>query len=63
MKIAIEAHALSQDKITGVGMVILHYLNELQTIDSENEYFIYTMDDLKHVNISNPRWQHVDLGP
>jgi glycosyltransferase involved in cell wall biosynthesis len=61
MKIAIEAHALSQEKITGVGMVILHYMNELQKMDSENEYFIYTMDDLKHVRLNNPRWHHVDF--
>ena len=61
MKIAIEAHALSQDKITGVGMVILHYMNELQKLDIENEYFIYAMDDLKHVDIRNPRWHHVDF--
>jgi glycosyltransferase involved in cell wall biosynthesis len=61
MKIAIEAHALSQEKITGVGMVILHYMNELQKIDSENEYFIYTMDDLKHATIKNLRWRHVDF--
>ncbi len=61
MKIAIEAHALSQDKITGVGTVILHYMNELQKIDSINEYYIYTMDDLKHVEIRNPLWRHVDF--
>jgi glycosyltransferase involved in cell wall biosynthesis len=61
MKIAIEAHALSQDKITGVGTVILHYMNELQKIDSANEYFIYSMDDLKHVEFRNPLWQHVDF--
>lgn len=61
MKIAIEAHALSQDKITGVGMVILHYMNELQKLDSENEYFIFTMDDLKHITLVNPRWHHVDF--
>ena len=61
MKIAIEAHALSQDKITGVGTVILHYMNELQKIDSHNEYYIYTMDDLKHVEIRNPLWRHVDF--
>ena len=60
MKIAIEAHALGQDKITGVGMVILHYINELQKIDHENEYYIYSMDPLRHVTIQNPRWHYVD---
>ena len=60
MNIAVEAHALSQEKITGVGMVILHYLEELQKIDRQNNYFIYTMDDdLHHVRIQNKRWQHV----
>lgn len=59
MRIAIEAHALSQDKLAGVGNVILHYINELQKLDTTNEYFIYTMDDLKHATITNPRWRHV----
>jgi len=59
MRIAVEAHALSQEKLTGVGNVILHYLNELQKLDNANDYFIYTMEDLKHVTISNPRWRHV----
>ncbi|OHD63730.1 MAG: hypothetical protein A2176_14430 [Spirochaetes bacterium RBG_13_51_14] len=61
MRIAVETHALSQDNITGVGNVILHYLNELQKIDAANEYFIYVMDDLKHLAIRNPRWRYVDF--
>lgn len=61
MRIAVEAHALSQEKITGVGNVILHYLNELQRLDDANEYFIYTMEDLKHLAIKNPRWRHVEF--
>ncbi|MBN2157994.1 MAG: glycosyltransferase family 4 protein [Spirochaetes bacterium] len=61
MRFAIEAHALSQDKITGVGNVILHYIAELQKIDRVNEYFIYAMDDLKHVEITNPNWRHEDF--
>ncbi len=61
MRIAIEAHALSQDKLTGVGNVILHYLNELQKLDDANEYFIYAMGGLKHVTITNPRWRHIDF--
>jgi glycosyltransferase involved in cell wall biosynthesis len=61
MRIAIEAHALSQDKITGVGNVVLHYMNELQKIDDKNEYFVYTMDDLKHVILHNKKWRHVDF--
>ncbi|MBP7734738.1 MAG: glycosyltransferase family 4 protein [Spirochaetes bacterium] len=61
MRIAVEAHALSDDKLTGVGKVILHYLNELQMLDRENEYFIYTMDDLKHVTVTGPRWRHIQF--
>ena len=61
MKIAVEAHALSQDTITGVGNVVLHYLNQLQKIDTRNEYFIYSMDDLKHLAINNVKWRHVDF--
>jgi len=61
MRIAVEAHALSQDTITGVGNVVLHYLNQLQKIDTQNEYFIYSMDDLKHVPINNAKWRYVDF--
>ncbi len=61
MKIAVEAHALSQKNITGVGNVVLHYINELQKIDQKNEYFIYTMDDLKHVDLKNEKWHYVDF--
>jgi glycosyltransferase involved in cell wall biosynthesis len=61
MRIAVEAHALSQDTITGVGNVVLHYLNQLQKIDTQNEYFIYSMDDLKHVAINNAKWRYVDF--
>src|SRR4030065_358299 len=61
MRIAVEAHALSQDTITGVGNVVLHYLNELQKIDGSNEYFIYTMDDLQHVKLRSKKWRHVDF--
>lgn len=61
MRIAVEAHALSQDTITGVGNVVLHYLNQLQKIDTQNEYFIYSMDDLKHLAINNPKWRRVDF--
>ena len=61
MRIAVEAHALSETRLTGVGNVVLHYLNELQKLDRANEYFIYTMDDLKHVTIANPRWRHISF--
>jgi glycosyltransferase involved in cell wall biosynthesis len=61
MKIAVEAHALSENKLTGVGNVVLHYLNELQKLDRANEYFIYTMEELKHVTIANPRWRHISF--
>ncbi len=61
MRIAVEAHALSENKLTGVGKVVLHYLTELQKLDGVNEYFIYTMDDLKHVTVAGPRWRHVEF--
>lgn len=61
MRIAVEAHALSENKLTGVGKVVLHYLTELKKLDGENEYFIYTMDELKHVTITDPRWSHVEF--
>ncbi|TFH41527.1 MAG: hypothetical protein E4G96_05335, partial [Chrysiogenales bacterium] len=59
MKIAIEANALSQEKITGVGNVVLHYINELQKIDQENSYYIYSMDGVKHADIVSDNWCEV----
>jgi glycosyltransferase involved in cell wall biosynthesis len=61
MRIAVEAHALTDEAITGVGNVILHYLNELQKLDTENEYFIYAMDDLKHLVFKNPKWRYINF--
>jgi glycosyltransferase involved in cell wall biosynthesis len=61
MRIAVEAHALSQDTITGVGNVVLNYLNQLQKIDTRNEYFIYSLDDLKHVAVTNAKWRYIDF--
>lgn len=57
--IAIEAFALSLEHVTGVGMVALHYIRELQKIDKSNNYFIYTIEDLKHPVATNNNWFHV----
>jgi glycosyltransferase involved in cell wall biosynthesis len=59
MRIAIEAISLSSEHVTGIGNVTLHYIQELQKIDPDNQYFIYTIDDLLHVDISDDRWKHV----
>lgn len=61
MIIAVEANALSQERITGVGNVILHYLNALQKIDRENSYLLYSMDGLKHVDIYGDRWREIQF--
>ena len=59
MRIAIEAISLSSENITGIGNVTLHYIRELQKIDADNHYFIYTIDDLLHVDIRGDMWKHV----
>jgi len=59
MRIAIEAISLSSEHVTGIGNVTLHYIRELQKIDPDNHYFIYTIDDLLHVDIPGDRWKHV----
>jgi glycosyltransferase involved in cell wall biosynthesis len=59
MNIAIESFSLSLEKITGIGNVTLNYLKELEKLDATNNYFIYTLDDLLHFTITNPRWTHV----
>lgn len=60
MNIAIEAFALSLDKVTGIGNVALKYIEELQKLDSVNRYFVYTTDGLKHVDLHNKNWSHID---
>ncbi len=59
MIIAVEANALSQERITGVGNVILHYLNALKKIDPYNFYLVYSMDGLKHIDITGDRWREI----
>jgi glycosyltransferase involved in cell wall biosynthesis len=59
MRIAIEAISLSSENITGIGNVTLHYIRELQKIDADNRYFIYTIDGLRHVDIREGRWEHI----
>ena len=59
MNIAIESFSLSLNKITGIGNVNLNYLRELEKLDRDNNYFVYTLDGLLHFTITNPRWTHV----
>ena len=59
MNIAIEAFALSLDRVTGIGNVVLNYINELQRLDPDNRYFVYTPDALNHARLDNPNWRHV----
>ena len=59
MRIAIEAISLSSENITGIGNVTLHYIRELQKIDADNQYFIYTIDNLLHADIRGDRWKHL----
>lgn len=59
LNIAIEAIPISNTELTGIGKVVLHYLNELQGIDTENNYCIITKEKLEHVTITNPRWKSI----
>jgi glycosyltransferase involved in cell wall biosynthesis len=59
MRIAIEALSLSSEQVTGIGNVTLHYIQELQKIDADNHYYIYTIDELLHVDLRGGRWNHV----
>lgn len=59
MNIAIEAFSLSLDRVTGIGNVVLNYISELQRLDRDNRYFVYTTDTLNHARLDNPNWRHV----
>ncbi|HQF09206.1 MAG TPA: glycosyltransferase family 1 protein [Spirochaetota bacterium] len=59
MRIAIEALSLSSKNLTGIGNVTLNYIRELQRLDPDNSYFIYTIDALLHADLPNEKWRHV----
>lgn len=59
MNIAIEAFALSSERITGIGNVVHNYIELLQQLDQKNNYYVYTIDGLKHVKLFNDRWKPV----
>lgn len=59
-RIAVEAFALSDEKISGIGNVILNYLKEVQRIDKSNYYIIYSQRSIKHLNKSIKNWTYID---
>lgn len=61
MKIVIEAFALSQERLTGVGYVVLNYLNCLQKLDADNTYFVFSMDPLVRGSIAGDRWNSLSF--
>jgi len=62
LRIAIEGFALSDEKYTGVPVVIINLINKLQLLDLDNEYYIL----LKNGNINNKffvndKWKKIFL--
>ncbi len=60
MNIALEAFALSLDKVTGIGNVVLKYIEEIRKLDRNNNYYVYTTDGLNHTTLNGKNWFHVD---
>ena len=56
MKIALDAYPLSRDKLTGLGVYMQSLTKELQALDRENEYLLYTFKDIK-LPFENQRWK------
>ncbi len=59
MRIAIETLSMSSKNLTGIGNVTLNYIRELQKIDPDNFYYIYTIDGLLHAGLPGEKWKHV----
>jgi len=56
IRIGIEAFALSEEKLSGIGNVVFNCLKELQNKDCSNEYTVFFMSDQKHLNFSKKNW-------
>lgn len=55
MNIGIDAYPLTREKFTGLGTYLLNLLKELESIDTQNEYFLYGCKDFS-LPFRNERW-------
>lgn len=61
MRIGIDASALVKEA-SGIGLWIINVLNNIMKIDNENEYFLFTYDDIKIPFELKENWQIVYYG-
>lgn len=61
MRIGIDASALVKEA-AGIGLWIINVLDNLMKIDDENEYFLFTYDDIKIPYELKENWQVVYYG-
>jgi len=52
LTIAIEAFALGDNFLSGIGTLALNYLKQIQKLDKENKYIIYSMRTQKHLTVT-----------
>jgi len=55
MRIAIDAYSLA-GQTTGIGVYVYNIVKQLERIDEENEYFLYTPSDIQLPLSFNRRW-------
>lgn len=61
MRIGFDASALVKEA-AGIGQWIIHVINNIMEIDNENEYFLFTYDDIKIPFELKNNWQIVYYG-
>ena len=59
LNIAIEAFPLSEENLTGIGLTNKRILENLQILDTKNNYTLYFKDKNRHIKITNPKWCEV----
>jgi glycosyltransferase involved in cell wall biosynthesis len=58
MKIAIDARPFSYE-LTGIGVYLKHLLDEIQKIDSKNDYYLISNGPIDY-DLKNPRWSKIE---
>lgn len=61
MRIGIDVSALVKEA-AGIGQWIIHIMNNIMKIDTENDYFLFTYDDIKIPYTLKENWQVVYYG-
>ena len=56
MRIGLDASALVKEA-AGIGQWITHVIDNLMKLDKENEYFLFTYDEIKIPYKLNDNWQ------